>query len=82
MNRVITLMFVIAIAASCKKPYAPPVIKADNNYLVVEGVIAAGGDSTNIKLSRTVKLADSVNINPEKGAKVVVQGDQNVTYPL
>ncbi len=41
----------------CKKPYDPPAIKSNGSYLVVEGVINSGADSTTIKLSRTVGLS-------------------------
>ena len=66
----------------CKKLYAPPAITANNNYLVVEGVIAAGQDSTIIKLSRTVNVSGTTTVNPERNATVTVQDDQNVSYNL
>lgn len=68
--------------ASCKKPYAPTIVKTAGNYLVVEGVIKAGPDSTIIQLSRTGSISDSVKLIPEKNAVVTVEGDQNVSYPL
>lgn len=52
------------------------------SYLVVEGVINSGSDSTFIKISRTVKLTDKVSVRPERNSVVTVQGDQNSTYPL
>jgi hypothetical protein len=66
----------------CKKPYAPPVITGNGNYLVVEGTISAGSDSTIIKLSRTVPVGTSVVANPELHASVTVVSDANATYPL
>jgi hypothetical protein len=48
----------------------------------VEGIINAGPDSTIITLSRTVNLAASNTINPETGATVAVQGNDNTSYPL
>src|SRR5437868_6518765 len=71
-----------AVIAGCRKPYDPPAISATNSYLVVEGVINAGLDSTFIKLSRTVKISDKVVANPETGAALTVAGDQNFSYPL
>jgi hypothetical protein len=50
--------------------------------LVVEGVINAGADSTIIKLSRTVNLSSGTTNNPETGAAIVVQSNNNNSYPL
>jgi hypothetical protein len=72
----------LTVMCSCKRSYAPPAITAPNNYLVVEGVIAADQDSTIIKLSRTVNISGTTTVNPELNATVSVQGDQNVIYSL
>jgi hypothetical protein len=66
----------------CKKPYLPPIINTSTNYLVVEGVINSGADSTVIKLSRTVNISGTVVANPELNAKVTVESDANTTYAL
>ncbi|MBS1532433.1 MAG: DUF4249 domain-containing protein [Bacteroidetes bacterium] len=66
----------------CKKHYSPPAATANYNYLVVEGVISAGGDSTIIKLSRTIKISDADRKSHETGAKVTVNDDQGASYPL
>jgi Domain of unknown function (DUF4249) len=83
MNKVKYLMvLVFAAFAACKKPYNPPISSSTGNYLVVEGVLNSGPDSTVIRLSRTVKLSNNVAANPELHAVVAVQGDQNISYPL
>ncbi|MBS1526318.1 MAG: DUF4249 domain-containing protein [Bacteroidetes bacterium] len=79
--------FLLTVAAgwslvTCRKPYSPPVISGNNDYLVVEGVIAAGSDSTIINLSRTVRIANVNAINPEKGAKMTVDDGQGANYSL
>ncbi|WP_426669584.1 DUF4249 domain-containing protein [Mucilaginibacter sp. McL0603] len=71
----------MAITA-CKKPYAPSIAASNSNYLVVEGVINSGQDSTIINLSRTVNIADTMKANPELGAQVLVESDQNITYSI
>ena len=81
-KRICLLIWLAIIAAGCKKPFNPPVISTSNSYLVVEGVINSGSDSTFIKLSRTVKLTDKTATNPELNATVAVEGDQNTSYPL
>ena len=82
MKRVAYFLILIVSAISCKKPYNPPAITAPGSYLVVEGVINSGSDSTIIKLSRTVNLSSSVTLNPVSGAVLTVEGDQNSIYPL
>ena len=72
----------IAMTIGCKKPYNPTVISAANSYLVVEGVINSGADSTIIKLSKTVKLSESTTLNTESGATVTIEGEQNGAYTL
>ena len=66
----------------CKKPYNPPAINAPESYLVVEGVLNSGPDSTIIKLSRTVSLPGKTTFNPVQGSTVAIESDQNNIYPL
>jgi hypothetical protein len=66
----------------CKKPYTPPVIIAKNSYLVVEGIINPGNDSTIIKVSKTVNLNAAVTVNPVLDATVTVEDNQANTWPL
>lgn len=73
---------VLITSISCRKPYDPPALSATNSYLVVEGVINAGTDSTFIKVTRTVKISDKVVANPETGAALTVESDQNASYSL
>jgi hypothetical protein len=80
------IKYIITVAiiafAGCRKPYLPPIIASGNNYLVVEGVIDPGRDSTIIRLSRTVALSSTIGTKPELNATVVVESDANTTYPL
>lgn len=71
-----------SVYIGCKRAYSPPAINANINYLVVEGVVDAGADSTDIKLSRTVKISSRNGSIPERGAIVTVESDQNTSYPL
>lgn len=72
----------IAIIASCRKPYFPAAVASPGSYLVVEGVINSGADSTIIQLSRTAPLSGKTTSLPELNAQVAVVGSNNVTYPL
>ncbi len=82
MRNLKVILLVTTIFAGCKKPYNPPAITVTNNYLVVEGVINSGSDSTVIKLSRTVKLSSTIAKNPVPHAILTVEGDQNNSYTL
>jgi Domain of unknown function (DUF4249) len=63
--------------SGCKKSYAPPAIKVDKRYLVVEGVLVNSIDSPSVfVLSRTKRLTDSTTeSSPETGARVSIQSN-------
>lgn len=75
-------LLVLAVAAGCKKPFSVSLAATANNYLVVEGVINSGADSTIIKLSRTVSLSSSMPVHAVLHAVVIVESDQNKSYNL
>lgn len=82
-NKMLLLwLFILSLNLSCKKPYDPPAVPATTNYLVVEGLINTGSDSTIISLSRTVKLDSNTVAKPELHAMVSVQDANNSSYPL
>ena len=77
------LMVLAVITAGCKKPYNPPVVSSDNHYLVVEGVINSGNDSTIISLSKTVRIAENVSTQAVTNGAVMVEAEQGgVSYAL
>ncbi len=80
--RFIAVMILPAILFSCREAYTPPQITANSNYLVVEGLINTGTDSTIFKLSRTVRLYAKTTTQPETHAIVTVESDANTSYPL
>ena len=65
------------IIFSCRKPYNPVIVSTDQSYLVVDGLINSGSDSTIIYLSRTVKLNSPSFRNDEQGARVTIESDKN-----
>ncbi|HTQ28536.1 MAG TPA: DUF4249 domain-containing protein [Puia sp.] len=71
----------IFVYSSCRDPYNPPAIQSPPAYLVVDGYLNAGPDSTVITLSRTRNL-DSTSTIPELHALVTVIGDDSVTHTL
>jgi hypothetical protein len=70
------------IYSACKKPYNPKIADAPNNYLVVEGVINNGSDSTIIKLSRTVNISGNVNTSGVDNCTVSVEAESGSAYTL
>jgi hypothetical protein len=72
----------IVFSGACIDKYNPPVISTNRSYLVVEGFINNGPDSTVFALSHTYPVSDSASPIPELGAKVTVQGSDNSAYTL
>ena len=86
MKNICTVFLIFGIAGllvtACKEPYLPPEIKNPNSYLVVDGELHIGSDSTYITLSRTRSLQDSVPNIPELYAQVLVLGENGEQYQL
>lgn len=72
----------VMLMLGCKEVYNPPAIAAENQYLVVDGSIVNGDDSTIIILSRTRNLADTGSKFPELGAQVMVLGETSGVFSL
>ncbi|CAN5524231.1 hypothetical protein BH09BAC6_BH09BAC6_23380 [soil metagenome] len=82
--RVVLLLVITGMISilSCRKPFAPVIVGGVPNYLVVDGVINSGPDSTYIKLSRTTRLGNHIKAAPEAGALVTVEGETGDNYTL
>ncbi|HEY9003696.1 MAG TPA: DUF4249 domain-containing protein [Mucilaginibacter sp.] len=76
------LPVLFALLVSCKKPYNPHIVAAPDSYLVVEGVINPGSDTTIIKLSRTVNVDSKKTSNPELSAIINIEDSQGNTWQL
>jgi hypothetical protein len=83
MERIRILILIITSLGwwGCKQPYNPKPISTATNYLVVEGVISTGSDSTIIRLSRTVPISLKASTTPELGAAVTIISDGGAGYP-
>ena len=75
-------LFVMMAIAGCRKPYQPPEIATQGSYLVVEGMINSGTDSTFIKLSKTVPLLAKTTVNAVLNASVTVESSGGASYAL
>ncbi|MDB5124163.1 MAG: hypothetical protein JWP94_2292 [Mucilaginibacter sp.] len=72
----------LVVLAACRKPYLIPAITAPASYLVVEGIINSGSDSTIIKLSKTVNISNKTTVNPVLNALLTVESNKGGNYPL
>ncbi len=79
----LSLLCIALLLLSCKKAFTPSGALLDNSrYLVIDGAINTGNDSTFIKLSRTKTFDKHIVIDRETGAQVTVESDANAGYPL
>ena len=83
MTKPYKLILIALLFMGCRKAFSPPNALSDTNkYLVIDGVINTGSDSTFIRLSRTKKFENGIVIDHETGAQVTVESDANGSYPL
>ncbi|MEO6851503.1 MAG: DUF4249 domain-containing protein [Mucilaginibacter sp.] len=80
-NKILFIIVIFIFIVSCKKPFAPAGIQSATGFLVVEGVIDPGNDTTRFKLSRVVKL-DTITAAPVTNALVFIEGMDNSTSQL
>lgn len=77
------ILCLLLIMSSCLEPYEPPVIKADVNYLVVDGFIDGRAGSAFVQLTRANVLSAKDDPLPELNAGVSVRDDvTGSTHPL
>lgn len=81
-KNILNILFLFLLFNACKEPYFPAIIEAPNSYLVVDGMIKVGGDSTIIRLTRTRNLSDSSVVVTEEDAFVVLEGNQGGYFPF
>ena len=80
--RLTVILFICILFGACKESFTPTVKTTNSNLLVVEGFINIT-DSTFIKLSRTVTVADNkITTNPEIGATLTIESETNQVYAL
>lgn len=81
-KRIWHLIVLGSLITACKKPYNPTIVSTNNSYLVVEGVINSGSDPTVIKLSKTIKISDSVQTSTLTNYTVNVEDEAKNTFVL
>lgn len=83
MQKWLIFISILLMVLGCRKDFRPTgTLTSSSKYLVVDGVINTGTDSTFIKLS-TTKIFDTVVVtDPVKSAQVIVESDAGGRYPL
>jgi len=79
----VAVVFTICVLLyACKEKYVPQIKDVNPNYLVVDGFINTGADSTIFRLSRTFKLESKALMAAERAAIVTVESDAGGSYLL
>ncbi|MDB5149314.1 MAG: hypothetical protein JWQ57_3334 [Mucilaginibacter sp.] len=81
----IYILFTVIIGCfmwACKKPFYPKIVNSPDSYLVVEGVINTGNDSTIVKLSKTVNISGNAKSAIVNNASVSVETEGGASYNL
>jgi len=76
------LVAVCVLVYACKEKYLPQIKDINPNYLVVDGFINTGADSTIFSLSRTFKLESKAVVAPERAAIVAIENNAGASYVL
>ena len=76
------IMAFLLLLASCRDPYNPPALSTPKAYLVVDGTVLSGDDTSYITLSRTASLADSENFRPELAASLLIEDQSGAVFPF
>ncbi|MEO8766299.1 MAG: DUF4249 domain-containing protein [Ginsengibacter sp.] len=82
MKKICGIIIFLVIAAGCKEKYLTLIQSPPTGYLIVEGFISSSQSPSTIKLSRSTKLYDTVNIIYEQNAVVNIVGENNEVFPL
>jgi hypothetical protein len=78
MKSLYLILFLFLAQISCVKSYEPEILKAPNQFLVVDGIInCSPGGVTTISLSRTRNLSDTFINVPELRALVLIESSNN-----
>lgn len=78
----LSLLAVITLFYSCRESYEPKVISQAQSFLVVEGNLNPGNDSTIVRLTKTFKLDDTAKLSTINNAQVTIEGKDSSTYTL
>ena len=72
----------LPLLGGCLQPFQPPEVGGGRGFLVVDGFLNLGGDTTLIRLSRTQNLTEREAPPAEERAQVSIEGDRGTSYRL
>ncbi|TLV00603.1 DUF4249 domain-containing protein [Dyadobacter luticola] len=83
MKYFLSIVFLVLVTTlyCCIEPFSPPEVNSDQNYLVVDGFLNVGKDTSRIELRRTQNINEKATSVVEAGATVTVEsegGESNV----
>src|SRR3982074_1626700 len=79
----ILMAVIIFPLTMCRKSYDPPVIKASNHFIAIDGLInTSTNGTTSITINRSLNLQDTVPNIPELNCTVLIQSETGATIPL
>jgi len=64
----------------CIEPFSPPEVNSDEGYLVIDGFLNVGADTSRIELSHTQNTNSSFSPSKETGAIINVEQEKGETY--
>jgi len=70
----------LLVLDSCIEPFSPPEVNSPDTYLVVDGFLNVGQDTSKIELRRTQNTSETANPVIEKGAKITAEGEAGEIY--
>lgn len=79
---ILTTLVIVTGVFSCRERFTPNVNSLEQSFLVVEGNLNAGRDSTVIRLTRSYKLDANASIKTEDKATVTVEGSDGTSRSL
>jgi len=79
-----TIVFIILVFyyTACRERYDPPHSSLPESFLVVEGNLDPGPGITNIRLTKTLRLEDTIKVKVENNAQVLVEGKDGTVRNL
>lgn len=78
----VSLLTLVVFFNGCVEPFSPPEVNSDEGYLVVDGFLNMGADTSTIVLSHTQNASAKTSVLMEAGAKINVEEANGATFPF